>query len=386
MNTFWIRHQVSLLVFVGVLVLIALSNLWTWRHRLSDYLPPPHFPHLSVLIPARDEEANIGACVHSLLSQDYPCFEVMVLDDQSTDSTRAILMGLAANERRLQVFAGQPLPAGWLGKHWACHQLAQLAQGELLLFVDADTRYEPHVLRHAVAALLAEQADLLAVLPGQQVCSWAERLVLPVLCWSIFSFLPLAVAYRLRWPALSAAVGQFMLFRRQAYDAVGGHAAVRQDIVDDLALGRRVKAHGLRWRLLDGRPQIYCRMYRNFRGVYDGFGKSLFAAFGYNPLLFSFVWLYLLLLFLEPLFVLVLASCEGVGLMLSTQVALGTLALSVLSWAIVDWRFGFPLYLALLYPLTILLTAIIAFRSMVITLLGRGTWKGRRLLRDAQGK
>jgi chlorobactene glucosyltransferase len=372
------QHQVSLIAFLTVLLLIALSNLRAWR-RLGDYPLPDRFPRLSVLVPARDEEANIGPCVRSLLGQEYPDFEVLVLDDASSDGTGQILAALAEEHDRLRVLVGRPLPSDWLGKHWACHQLAQAAESELLLFTDADTRHNPHTFRDGVAALLAEEADLLTALPCYEVVSWGERLVIPVLAWSIFSFLPLGLAHRLRLPALSASAGQFMLFRRRAYEQVGGHAAVRQQVVDDLALGWRIKAHGLRWRLVDGGRHIRCRMYQSFRGVYDGLSKNLLAAFGYNVPLFVFVWLWLGIVFWEPLVVIILGVI-GVSMpALSPVLAAVAIALSLLLWALSHRRFGFPLYLSFLYPVSMVLVDVIAGRSVWLTLRGRATWKGRTL-------
>lgn len=378
LNILWITHQISLIVFLALLLLIALSNLWALR-RLGTYPLPVHFPSVSVLVPARNEEANIGPCVRLLLAQEYPDFEVLVLDDESDDKTAEILHALAKDNDRLRVFVGQSLPAGWMGKHWACHRLAQMAVGDLLLFTDADTCHHPHTLRDGVAALLAEEADLLTAIPHQETVTWSERLVVPAFPWSIFVFLPLAIAHRVRAPSLSASVGQFMLFRRRAYAQIGGHAAVRQDAVDDIALGRQIKVQGLRWRVVDGGERISCRMYGGFREVCDGFTKNLLAGFGYNVPLFILVWVCLGVLFWEPL---TLLALRGVGVPISASsifLAIGAVALSLLLWVIPYWRFGFPLWLACLYPVTVLLAAIIASRSMLLTLRGQATWKGRVL-------
>jgi chlorobactene glucosyltransferase len=391
MSAFWIRHQISLLYFLGVLLLIGLSNLRSWR-RLGTYGLPRSHPRVSVLVPMREEAANVRPCVRSLLALDYPDYEVLALDDESSDGTVEVLMALAQQYSRLRVLHGAPLPAGWLGKHWACHQLAQAATGELLLFVDADTRHTPQALTHAVAGLQAEQADLVSVFPRQEVGSWAERLVVPIMQWSLSSFLPLGLSYRLRWPQLAAASGQFMLFRREAYELVGGHAAVRQNAVDDVALTRALTARGLRWRLLDGHPYIHCRMYRGFRQVYDGFTKNLFALFGYNVPLFLFIWLWLLTVFWEPLAILALGVLGRPVLRPAVfagpqnlVLARWAVVLSLLLWGFTHRRFGFPLHLTFFYPLTMLLTVVIALRSMVLTLSGRAIWKGRRLVRPQRG-
>lgn len=371
-------HQASLIFFLAVLLLIALSNLRSLR-RLGTYPLPTHLPPLSVLVPARDEETNIGPCVRSLLVQEYPDFEVLVLDDASSDDTWRIAETLAEEDDRLRVMAGRPLPSDWMGKHWACHQLAQAAGGSLLLFTDADTRHHPYALRDAVAALQAEEADLLTALPCEEVLSWAEKLVVPIIPWSLFAFLPLGLAHRSSRPALSATIGQFMLFRRQTYEQIGGHQAVRQETVDDIALGRLVKAQGLRWRMLDGTDRVRCRMYHNFREVYEGLSKNLFAAFGYNVLTFSFVWLWLGIVFGEPLVVLALRMIGVPVSELSLTLSIAAVTLSLLLWGLSHWRFCFPIYLALLYPISLLLAEVIAGRSVLSTLTGRAQWKGRVL-------
>jgi chlorobactene glucosyltransferase len=380
MTSFWVQQQVGVLVFLVVVLLVALSNWWTMR-RLSryPYIPTRRWLRVSVLVPARNEQENIGPCVRSLLAQEYPDFQVLVLDDESTDGTVEALASLPDHDGRLRVMQGEPLPAGWLGKHWACQQLWQAADGELLLFTDADTRHHPQALRDAVRALLAEEADLLSAVPHQEVGSWAERLLVPIIPWAIFSFLPLALAHRWRWPALSAAIGQYLLFRREAYERIGGHAAVRQHAADDLALGRRVKAFGLCLRLVDGGQRISCRMYRNANEVYEGLSKNLLAAFGYRVPAFLFVWLWLGLVFWQPLVILGLARL-GVDISISSiLLAVAAVAASLLLWGLSYWRFGFRLWLVLLYPLSVLSAMWLALRSLLLTVRGRATWKGRTL-------
>lgn len=375
-----IQYQVGVITFLAVLLLIVLSNLRTLR-RLGEHEWPRAFPRVSVLLPARNEEANISLCVRSLLAQQYPDFQVIVLDDDSRDETWQVLARLATEDSGLQVLKGKSLPHGWIGKNWACHQLAQAADGELFLFTDADRRHHPYTLRDAVAALIAEEADLVTAFPQEEVVSWAERLIIPVAPWCMLCFLPLGLAYKLRAPFLSATIGQFMLFRRRAYEQIGGHAAVMHHVLDDLALGRRTKADGLCWRLLDGRMRIGCRMYENFRQVYEGVNKNFFAVFEYNVPSFLFIWLWLTVVFLGPLVVLGL-GITGMPLSgLSLGLATAAVAVSLLLWGISHWRFGFPLYLVFLYPLSLLLVVAIAMSSMVLTMAGRTTWKGRRLVR-----
>jgi len=167
MNIFLNLHALFLAVFFSFLLfgpLTALLNFFTVK-RFDQYPPSKIYPMVSVLVPARNEALNIAACITSLLEQDYPDFEVIVLNDNSTDETPGILARLSKSHPRLQVLHGSPLPEDWHGKNWACRQLDQAATGELILFTDADTRHTPDMLRASVSALLAEGADLVTAFP-----------------------------------------------------------------------------------------------------------------------------------------------------------------------------------------------------------------------------
>ncbi|BAJ62114.1 glycosyltransferase [Anaerolinea thermophila] len=377
------EHAPQMAVFFLTLgVFIALSNFFLVR-RLGDYPAPNTFPRVSVLVPARNEEANIEACLRSLLTQDYPNYEVLALDDHSTDGTGAILARLAAEFPHLRVLKGEPLPPGWLGKHWACHQLAQAAQGDLLLFTDADTRHAPAMLRRAVAAQVAEDADLLTAFPYEEAHSWGEKLIIPVMGFGIFSFLPVALAQRLGWRGLSVTIGQFMLFRRSAFEAVGGFAAVRAHAVDDVALGRRILEQGFRWRLLDATEEVHCRMYHNLREAVDGFTKNVFAFFDYHVLLYVLAWTWVSICFLEPPLALMGAALNFPLTDFPLPLAQIAVVETLFLWVIAAMRFRFPPLVILFYPLSIALFVMIAVRSLVFTLQGKAEWKGRALSRPA---
>jgi chlorobactene glucosyltransferase len=331
------------------------------------------------MVPARNEEENIASCIESLLNQDYHDFELLVLDDHSADRTWQILQKLARENKKLRIIKGKPLPSDWLGKHWACHQMVDEASGELFLFTDADTRHHPLALRDAVAALTEEAADLLTVLPKGEVGSWGAKLIVPLMPSGLLALLPLGIAYRVRWPAFSAAIGGFMLFRREALKKVGGFEAVRRNPVDDIDLGRRIKAQGLRWRLADGQDRISCWMYSDFKEAFEGFAKSLYAAFNRSVPVFLLIWLWLAIAFLEPLVVLAL-RIAGVPIpSLPLILAGAAIGISLMLWGISLWRFRFPIHLAFLYPLSMLIGFVIAMYSMIATLSGRALWKGRRV-------
>jgi chlorobactene glucosyltransferase len=375
------RHDLiyDLIGFQLALLVIALSNTWVLR-RARRHAPPSRWPRVSVLIPARNEERNIERCVTSLLAQDYPDFEVLVLDDESTDRTPELLCGLAAGDRRLRVLAGQPLPLGWLGKNWACAQLSEQASGELLFFTDADTWHQPQALRAFAAALEGEAADLMSGFARQEVQTPGEKLIVPFFSWVIYCFTPLWLAYRLRLPALSTVVGQALMFRRAAYEAIGGHGAVRAAITEDLELARRVKAGGYRWRMLHIADLVSCRMYRGGGEAIAALSRNLFAAFGFRLFLFLFAWGWLLVLFLKPFLDLALyALGRPIGAPLAAVLA--CIGLALILWLFVYRQLRLPLAPVLVYPLTVLIMAGVALRSLWLALSGRLIWKGRALVR-----
>ena len=368
-----------LIIFQMVILVVLVSNLLILQ-RIRRHVLPLKLPMVSILVPARNEEKNIALCVRSLLAQDYPAFEVLVLDDDSSDGTRPILEKLAKDQPRLKILSGNPPLEGLLGKNWACVQLAQAAQGDLLFFTDADTFHQPQTLRAIVTAMAGGQADLLTGFPRQELQTWTERLLVPFFSWAVLCFNPLWLAYRLRLPALSTAVGQMMVFRQEAYRAIGGHARAGSSIVDDLALAKSIKAAGLRWRVADVTDLITCRMYHESGEALDGFTKNFFAAFDFRLLAYLFVFVWLAVMFWEPLIILVLlAAGHAPGARLIELCA--CIGLSLLVWLIPYLAMRLPPGLALLYPLTILANELVAFRSLRLSLAGHLTWKGRRLPR-----
>jgi Glycosyl transferase family 2 len=228
----------------------------------------------ALLVPARDEAANIGDCVRSLVRQG----EVVVLDDGSSDGTADIARAAGA-----RVIAGEPVPPGWLGKQWACAQLAAACDARVLVFIDADVRLEPGAVDAAVALLDEAGLDVVCPFPRQLTGSIAERLVQPLLQWSWLTTLPLRLAETSPRPSLTAACGQFVVIRRDALERAGGYAAIRDVVLDDLALVRAVKASGGRGGVVDGTGLATCRMYAGWTELQAGYRKSLWAAFGSPP-------------------------------------------------------------------------------------------------------
>jgi chlorobactene glucosyltransferase len=237
-------------------------------------------PSLSVIVPARNEERNIEACVRSLVTQTGTDVEVIVVDDRSTDGTRAILAQLEAEFANLRVVDGAPLPAGWVGKPWACAQGAECARGSWLLFTDADSRHERHASISTLAFAQAQGADAITIMTGQDMLTLGEQAALPaILGLVVFATGPLEAVNDPRRPDRALANGQYVMIARDAYEALGGHGAVRGEIVEDIEFARHLKRDG-RFRLLvaEGTQLVHVRMYRSLRELWDGFTKNMYLA------------------------------------------------------------------------------------------------------------
>ena len=370
---------IHLIIFQIVVLLVIFSNL-LMLHRARNPKPIQKFPMISILVPARNEERNIATCIQSLLLQDYPSFEIIVLDDQSNDDTHAILVEIAKGNPLLKVISGSPTPENQGGKNWACSQLAKQAKSDYLLFTDADTLFQPHALRLIVTSFEKEQADLLTGFPRQKVITWGERLLVPFFPWASISFIPLWFSGRLPWRTFTVAVGQLMLFRRAAYQKVGGHESVGTSVVDDLTLARKFNAAGLRICVVSVSDLITCRMYHSSKEAIEGFTKNLFAAFDFRVLLYLFVFLWLAILFWAPIIVLIISLSGNLNYS-NIYHLLTCLGLSLMLWLVPYLEFGIPLYMVALFPVTILANEVVAFRSMFFSLTNRLMWKGRPLTR-----
>lgn len=258
---------------------IMLSNLVFFpRLRISNETGGKGW--VSILVPARNEAAVIAETVRRLLAQRDCHFELVLLDDNSGDGTAERALEAAQGDTRLRVICGKPLPAGWAGKNWACQQLAEAARGDILLFTDADTIWAPEGLAALQNEMTRTCADLLTVWPTQITVTWAERLTVPNMALVVGAYLPILLTHYAPFAAFGAANGQVMMFRREAYEVIGGHASVRSEVVEDIKLARRVKSAGLRLRMADGNGLISCRMYTDWPSVRNGFAKSLVGGYG----------------------------------------------------------------------------------------------------------
>ena len=367
------------IVLIAILVLVGL-NLMMNLHMLRRAAPrgegPSAFPLVSVLIPVRNEARNVRRCLCSLLEQDYPRLEILVLDDNSADATADIVTEMAQGNPRLQLARGQPLPQGWMGKNYACHQLAQLARGDWLLFIDADTKHRSDTLSWAVEAAQQNQADLLSLIPRTVTHTLGEELLLPMIPFGLLGCFPLALGRCLRLPFLAMALGPFMLFRREAYQRIGGHQSVQGEIAEDVVLARHMRRAGGQVVLADGSEQVDVHFYHGFWESWHGLAKSAFAALEYRLLPTLLMVGFYGFLFLWPVFLFVTGLLEGGTDDPSLRLAFLIILLNGGIWYAVAVRFRMSRSIALLYPLTVLLTILITLDSIRMAILGIG-WKDR---------
>ncbi|MDP9361230.1 MAG: glycosyltransferase [Acidobacteriota bacterium] len=276
-------HLLTLIVFAAWLLALirTLVNL-ALIPRLRRDARPAREPLVSVVIPARDEVRIIERTVRAFLAQTYPNLEVVVVNDRSIDGTGEIVRGI--EDERLVVIDGEEPPAGWLGKPWALHQGSRRARGELLLFADADVVYVPDAVLAAVASMELRRPALLTLLPHFEMHGFGENASMPMLAMTCFTFMPTWISNRTRFAALAIGGGTGNLVVREAYDASGGHEALKDSVVDDVALARLVRRGGGTTEVVRADDLVSLRMYHGLGEVIEGFTKNAFAVFGRNYL------------------------------------------------------------------------------------------------------
>jgi chlorobactene glucosyltransferase len=342
----------------------------------DDVLKSP--PLISVLIPARNEEENIRRCLTSLSKQDYPDFEILVLDDNSTDNTEKVVQEMVKKDNRIRLITGKPLKAGWLGKCWACQQLAEHAKGQYFVFTDADTLHFNDTISKAFAALKNNNLDAISVFPNQIAVTFHERMTVPFIYFAILSFMPLFLVKRIKSSFFSTGIGQFFLFSRHAYEKMGGHEAVKAEILEDIHISKQIKKAGFKYMIFDGRANVYHRFYRNFKEVMSGFSKFIYPAFDYNifvealaMLMFSIVFLFPFILIPIGIFIL-----DWSGLVLTLGIV--QIFLIFIIKIILAIRFKNRILDIIFTPISICYILVIAANSYRQAKFGEGIyWKGR---------
>jgi len=320
---------------------------------------------VSILIPARNEAANIAACLDAALASTGCEVEVVVMDDASSDDTAAIVAGYAARDRRVRLVEAPALPPGWTGKVHACARLAEHASGGHLLFIDADVRLAPH----AAAAMAAHSAErriaMVSGVPKQIIRTLGEALTVPFINFLLLTYLPFGGRAVKRKPSLAAACGQLVLVERHAYEAIGGHASIKGVLHDGIALARLFRERGHDTEIVDGAPLASCRMYEGFSHAWGGFIKN--AREGMATPVGLPIWT-----------VLLAGGHIWPWALLPDTEAFITIGLIFVLRAAVTWRTGEPWWTVPLHPLTVLVALAIQWTALVRSMLGlQAGWKGR---------
>nr|WP_283770017.1 glycosyltransferase [Mucilaginibacter sp. Bleaf8] len=318
------------------------------------------------MIPARNEEANIIRLLQSIHDQDYENYEVIVLDDDSADNTFNLCSAFAAGKPRFSIIKGQPLKDGWLGKNYACHQLAQQAKGQYFLFLDADEKIYPGLINSAVHRMQVRKVALLSLFTNQVMDTLGERLVVPLMHYVLLNLLPIRLIYLAKNPSFAAASGQFMLFDAAMYRKHQWHQMAKDKVVEDIEITKLVKSAPLKCESLLANGFITCRMYTGYSDAINGFSKNFLAAFNYSVPGFL---LYLVIIIGGPLFVITTMSLPLIVMMCSL-IVLSRIMISFLSGQNV-W------YNVLLHPLQMLSLVVVGIFAIQSHLTKNTLWKGR---------
>jgi chlorobactene glucosyltransferase len=365
--------HIIILIFLVLLFLNFIQNIKRIGFHESKRVEK-ETPLISVLIPARNEEETIDKCVTSLLQSDYPHLEIIVLDDNSRDRTYEIVRILAQNHENLLIIKGQKLPPGWNGKNWACHQLAYTAKGDWFLFTDADTCHSPNSISAAILAAEKSQSHFVTVIPGLIMKSWAERLILPVIHFAFFVLLPYKLINFSKNSRVAIGIGPFLFIQRKRYFSCGGFEAIKTEILDDMALAKRVKQDKGKLAVIDGTDILQVRFYTCFKEIWSGLSKNSFQAIGSSPHFLFGISVACYFLFVYPYLYLATAIYYSQSM---TIPFLQVLLVSLIRIGLSS-RFKTSIIYSMLHPFMILLTLLILFNSFRLSLFGKKIeWKER---------
>jgi glycosyltransferase involved in cell wall biosynthesis len=359
-----------ILPFIHLLLLaVVVSNYFYLSKTHSIPISKNYQPKLDIFIPARNEETNIQNVINSILQSDYKNYKIFVLDDNSTDNTNRVVKELIKNNRNIELINGKPLPENWIGKNWACHQLSQKSESEFKLFIDADVTLDRKAISFAINIMQKREADLLSIFPSQKIKNLGEQLVVPIMDWILLTFLPLSRVFYSNKKSLSAANGQFMLFRAQAYKQFGGHKTIKNKIVEDIEVARGFKALNKRVVTLSGNNLVQCHMYNGFFESVNGFTKNFYSGINANSFVFSLLLLVVFFLFVFPFIWLVSFK---MALLIIVLILIQRILSSIISKQSIIINL-------ILFPVHILVMIYIAVRSLILTKSKRLVWKVRTI-------
>lgn len=321
---------------------------------------------VSILIPARNEENNILFLLESIARQDYTDYEVIILDDFSTDSTFKICTEFANRNNKFRIVSGKPLPENWLGKNYACFQLAAEAKGKYLLFLDADEQIASGLINSTLHRMEARKLNLLSLFTNQEMITTGEKTVVPLMYYLLLNLLPIRLIYRAKNPAFGVASGQCMLFDAVTYRHYEWHKAVRDKVVEDLEIMKLVKTEGCKGESLMANGLISCRMYGGYSEAIHGFSKNFLAVFNYRIPVFI---IYLLSLICGPLIIIATLNLPLIFVMCSL-IIFSRIMISDLSGQSLTQN-------TLLHPFQMISLVIIGIVAIQKQLSNSLQWKGR---------
>ena len=365
-------YSITMLIFYVVFFFLILRFTVTLFNFISNpklTATSRTYDHLvSILIPARNEEERILTLLQSLKDQNYQNIEVIILDDDSTDNTFDVCRNFCRSDSRFTVIRGDELPDDWLGKNFACHQLALQAKGKYLLFLDADEIVKDGLINNALHRMKIGKLTLLSLFANQIMATAGERLVVPLMHFLLLNTLPLRLVRLSDKSAFSAASGQFMLFDANTYHKHLWHAQVKDKVVEDIEIMKLIKAYRYKTESLLANGYLFCRMYKGYGDALDGFSKNLLAGFGNN---IAGLLCYLLLVMAGPVFI---------AIYLNTGLLSFALTLIILSRIMISFSSGQNVFLnILLHPLQMVSFILLSVISVKKHVTKKVNWKGRTI-------
>ena len=326
---------------------------------------------ISVLIPARNEEKNIGAILMDILTQHHRNIEILVFDDQSTDNTSEEVAKIMKHRNSIRLINSNGLPNGWLGKNHACHSLAMEAKGDYLLFIDADVRLRNNVVGKTLSFAKKKHLKLVSIFPKQLLKSWGEHATVPIMNYILLTLLPLILVRKTGLSSIAAANGQYMFFEKENYMKLLPHQTMKAEKVEDIKIARYYKQKQLKTACLANEEGVKCHMYNSYKESVNGFSKNVTSFFGGSTLLALLFWAITTLGFIP---ILLVYSMRGLAIYL-VAVLLIRLLVSITSRQSVSKNFTY--LLAQQVSL-----GIIIMKSIQNRLKKEHIWKGRNVLQS----
>ena len=364
-----------MILIIAVIIYLTANMVYLVRlHPVVNPIPNP--PRISVCVPARNEERGVSACLQSLLDQNYPDFEVIAVNDHSTDGTGDIMRSLEQGNSRLKVLEGVDMPEGWLGKPFALHQAFKISQGEYILFTDADPVFKPTALNTAVHVMRERDLDVLTLMPQAEFGSFWERAVQPV----IFGFIASLTRFKnVNDPDHKSAMGfgAFLMFRRSAYEKIGGHETGKADVLEDVLIAKRAKQAGLKLLVADAKQLFSIRMYFGLKEIWFGWQKNMFLAMKRSVMRAIYHVAVVLGFVVTPYILLAINIFEKTGWLWIGLALAGVVMVSAAACKTCD-ELGLHRNTSVLFPLGAVIMAAIMANSMFHTLVRKKTeWRGR---------